>query len=576
MILPLGGGALGDGGASGGSAAPVVIPPVVTDGGLTAAVWGPVVLVDGVDVTDSVVGKIVVEAEESAARIAEFHLHQPAGTVIDPALWVGKAVAISIADMRSGSPVDAGLLFSGIVDLPQVSPLSDMIYLRCTDDRQGILSAMSKSAIAALLPDSYWSPAVFDQGASSLVHCNDRVSTLPVAVDISPAGGVRVTPWRPKATPDIVYSADQVIDQSVAVDIAERSSLVNSVRIDFGYRFPLVKSEGYVVSYDPIALAATTFPLWVRDGNSFMSRDAIVAAIEQAGGAVVSITYTPLPTTPQVIPGIGGAPAGAWLPNPVTDPQFCLAFYAVVAFDYAQQAEEAHTITVANALSVSAIGTVSTAMSGALEGVYDDTVAAEQNILLYRQKVTTIPPKNLAPVVVGLTNSVTGTLTTDSDRAAANAAMEVLIAIAKTRIYSSHRAHSVSASVPCHAWIDIDKTVALTAAGVNARGKVRRVVHTLDADAGTAISAFDLAICSVAGIGATHAETTTAAPAGSSAGTSNTLSAPTVTWNGLAGQDQQITIAFPGVEETERAKALHTYASTFAAPLYEDLLTVTL
>lgn len=573
MMFPLGTGPLG----AGYAAAPAAtVPPVVTDGGASAAVWGVVVLVDAVDVSDDVIGKIVIEAEESAARIAEFSLHVAAGTVIDPAQWVGRTVAISIADFTSGVPVDAALLFSGIVDLPTVTPLSGTINLRCTDDRQGLVSALSRAAIDALLPGAYWSSTVFDGSASAYLYCNDKLSTLPAALDVSPSGMLRLTGWKPKTTADIVYGADDVLDGSLSVDIAERSALINSIKIDFGYRFPLVKAEGYVVSYDPIALASTTFPLWVRDGNGFMSREAIVSAIEQAGGSVVSITYTPLPTTPQVIPGTGGEPAGAWLPNPLTDSQFCLAFYAVVAFDYAQQSEETHTITVENGASVTAIGVVASTMSGALEGVYDDTVAIEQNILLYRQQVTTIPPKNLAPVVVGLTNSVVGTLTTDSNRAAANAAMETLIAIARARIYDSHRQHTVSASVPCHAYIDVDKTITVNAGGVSAAGKVRRVVHTLDTDAGSAISDFDLAVCSIVGVGVTHPDDPVAAPAGSAAGTSNTLAAPTVTWNGLAGQDQQITITFPGVEETERAKAEHEYPTELAAPIYEDLFTVTM
>lgn len=593
MSFAVAGAALADSGDTAGAGAAVgvatlpvrivVVAPeildgsaTVSDGGGQAAVWGVMVEVGGVDVSDSVIGEVVVEAEESAARVADFSLWQAAGTVFVPAAWPGRAVRIWLVDMSGGTPSSPMLLFSGIVDLPQVQPLSGQVALRCTDNRQAAIAALGRDTVAALLEGSRYSPAVFSAGATALQHANDRLTTIPSALDLSPAGAVRVTPWAAKEVADLEFTDDQVLDESVSVDVAERGALINRVAIDFGYRFPRVKAEGYVVAYDYLALHATSFVYWVRDGNSFLQRAAVEAAISAAGGTIVSITWVALPTTAQVIPGTGGAPAGAWLPNPVTDVLFCLGFSAVVSFDYAQQIDETHRIVVHNPASIAAVGVVSEAMSGALEGVYDDPVAVEQNILLYRQQVTTIPPKNLAPVVVGLTNSVTGTLTTDSDRTAANAAMETLIAIAATKIHASHRRHTVSGAVPANPALDVDKTVAVAAQGVAARGKVRRVVHRLDPASGRAVSEFELAVCAVAGIGMTHPEDVNTAPAGTSAGTSNTLAAPAVTWNGLATEDQVITIEFPGVEEAERARAAITIDSDFRAPLPEDLLEVVL
>ena len=134
----------------------------------------------------------------------------------------------------------------------------------------------------------------------------------------------------------------------------------------------------------------------------------------------------------------------------------------------------------------------------------------------------------------------------------------------------------MTASVPANPVIDVDKTVMIDAEGVLAKGKVRRVVHRLDADSGAAVSEIELAICSVAGVGISHPEDAIVAPAGTSAGTTNTLAAPTVVWNGLGGEDGVITITFPGVEAAERAKASAVIESAFAAPLVEDVFEVTL
>jgi hypothetical protein len=548
----------------------------VADGGARAAVWGALVEVGGVDVSDLVVGEIVIEGEESAARVADFSMHLVPGTVVSPAEWTGKAVRVSLVDMASGVPASPMLLFSGVIDLPDISPSSGLLALRCTDNRQGVIGGMTKAQIDALLVNSRWSSAVFSAGASPWVYANDRISTIPAALDLAPNGALRLTPWMAKETADLSFDADQIIDESISVDFAERGALTNLVNVNFGYRFPRVKAEGYAVSYDYLALNATSFVYWVRDNNMFLQRAAVESAISQAGGSIVSITYIPLPTTAQIIPGTGGEPAGAWLPNPSTDPLSCLGFSAVVSFDYAQTIEETHKIVVSNARSIDAVGVVRSEMSGALEGVYDDATAVEQNILLYREKVTTIPPKNLAAVIEGVTNAVNCSLTADSDRAAANAAMACLIAVAGTEIYASHRQHMVQATVPCNPVLDVDKTVAVSAGGVSAKGKVKRVRHRLSPDEGSAISEFSLAICSVAGVGITHAADAVTAPAGTSAGPTNTLAAPTVAWNGMAGGDNVITITFPGVEEAERAKAAHTISTAYAAPLYEDLLEVAL
>ncbi len=544
----------------------------VADGGMVAAYWGVRVEIGGADVSADVVGEIVVEAEENAARIADLSLTLAAGTPIMPATWVGRSVWIYLTDGAGGNAMP---LFFGVVDLPKVELTERRLALRCTDNRQGVIGGMTRAEITALLPGTRHSPVVFDDGAGALAYANDRLSTLPVALDLSPTGALRVTPWAARTLPDLSFDFDQVLDGSLSVDVAERSALTNLVEIDFGYRFPRIKSEGYQIDYDYLALNATSFVYWVRDGNTFLQRAAVEAAIEAAGGTIVSVSWIALPTTAQVIPGTGGDPAGAWLPNELTDVQFCLGFSAVVSFDYAQQTEETHQIAVACAGSIAAVGAVRSTMSGALEGVYDDPTAVEQNILLYRGKVTTIPPKNLAPVVVGLTNSVTGTLTADTNRAAAEAAMETLIDIAGTEIFASHRRNTVSASVPCNPVLDVNKTVAIDAAGVLAKGKARRVVHRLDHAAGTAISAVDLAISSIAGVGFPHTGDTVAAPAGTSAGTSNTLGAPTVTWDGTVGGTNVITVTFPGVEEAERAKAAHTIASSFAAAIIEDVFEVT-
>lgn len=544
------------------------------DSGIVAAAWCVVVEIDGVDVSADVIGEVSVEAEESAARVADLAMALAAGVPVYPTEWVGRQVRILFADFSGGAAENAVLLFTGRVDVPSVSPLDGLIRLRCSDDRQGAIAALSAAQVASLIPGSRWSPVVFDRGASAWKLTGDRLSTVAAALDLDASGFPRLTPWAAKTTADFAFTDDTILDQSVSVDLAERSRLTNRVDVNFGYRFPRLKSEGWLVGFDPLALAHTNFKYWVRDGNQFLQRAAVEAALRQAGATIVTINWIALPTTAQVIPGTGGSQAGAWLPNPGIDVLYCLGFAAVVAFDYGQEIEESHQITVSAPLSIAAVGDVRESMSGALDGVYNDIKAIEQNILLYRAKITTIPPGDMAPIAVGLTNSADVTLTADSDRAAAEAAMETLIAIARVKIHAAHRLNSVHAAIPCLPVLDLTHTVSLVAQGVTAKGKVRRLVHRLDVDAGSATTDFDLAICSAAGVGITHADDAVVAPAGTSPGQSP-LSASTVSWNGLNGQDGVITIDFSAVAPADRDLAETIISSQHNAPIYEDLLEVT-
>ena len=65
-----------------------------------------------------------------------------------------------------------------------------------------------------------------------------------------------------------------------------------------------------------------------------------------------------------------------------------------------------------------------------------------------------------------------------------------------------------------------------------------------------------------------------AAPAGTSDGTTSTLAAPVVTWNGLFGEDNQLTISFPGVADAERDKAQAVIDSVFRVRVEEDVFEV--
>jgi hypothetical protein len=528
----------------------------------SAGIWTIIVTIAGVDVTARIVGDIRIDAEEDSARVADLTI-APASTSFAVAAWVGKSITIDIAAMHTGSPTSVERLFTGIIDTPVLDLAGRRIGLRCTDDLQGVVEAMDAAAIDAAIPDGYYSPAIFDPAARGWSRAQDRLSTVPASLDLTPAGALRLTAWEPSFAPDLAFTAAHLLDGSLSVSIAGAHDLTNSIAIDFGYRFPRVKAETYAVGYSYVS--AGTISDFSAALSWFLQRAAVESAIKSAGAKIVAISYTPLPSS-----GVG-----SWIPSPY-DAELCMGFTATVTFDYGQTIEERHAITVYAPNSIAAVGTRSDRLSGALEGVYPPIVAAETSMLLYGNAISSIPPQDTAAGVIGQTVAAEVTLTPDSDRAAADAAMETLIAIAKTKIWASHRHNTVAASVALNPSVDVDKTISITAPGVTAQGKCRSLTHRLSPETGEATTDFAIALCSVAGTGVGHDETPTAAPAGSTPAATTLADAPIVDFNYLAAEDHVLTITFPGVETAERELAVIDIATSYLAPLVEDIFTVTL
>jgi hypothetical protein len=528
----------------------------------SAGIWTTIVTIAGVDVTARIVGDIRIDAEEDSARVADLTI-APASTSFTVAAWVGKPITIDIAAMHTGSPTSVERLFTGIIDTPVLDLAGRRIGLRCTDDLQGVVEAMDAAAIDAAIPDGYYSPAIFDPAARGWSRAQDRLSTVPASLDLTPAGALRLTAWEPSFAPDLAFTAAHLLDGSLSVSIAGAHDLTNSIAIDFGYRFPRVKAETYAVGYSYVS--AGTISDFSAALSWFLQRSAVESAIKSAGAKIVAISYTPLPSS-----GIG-----SWIPGPY-DAELCMGFTATVTFDYGQTIEERHAITVYAPNSIAAVGARSARLSGALEGVYPPIVAAETSMLLYGNAISSIPPQDTAAGVIGQTVAAEVTLTPDSDRAAADAAMETLIAIAKTKIWASHRHNTVAASVALNPSIDVDKTISIAAPGITAQGKCRSLTHRLSPETGQATTDFAIALCSVAGTGVGHDETPTAAPAGSTPASTTLADAPIVDFNYLAAEDHVLTITFPGVETAERELSVIDIPTAYLAPLVEDIFTVTL
>ncbi len=546
----------------------VVLPEVfagsalVSDGGTGAAIWKPMVVVDGVDRSADLVGDVYVKAERGAARIATFTLRETGFININA--YTGKTVEI---DFAAADGANGLRLFTGVIDLPSVDLSARRISFDCTDNLQNVLNAMDRAALDSLI-GGRWSPVIFDASASNWSYAQDRLSTVQSSVDLSPFGAVRLTPWASGST-DFVFTDNLIIDGSLTISPAERSDLVNRIEIEFGYRFPRAKREGHYIDYTYLT---DGFGPWLLSGNSLLTRAAVLSAIQNAGGNTTDIAWDALPTGGWIKTPLGGLVP--YVGNPYVDPLLCLGFKATVTFDYTQTVDETHKITVMSNESITAVGDLKESMSGALVGETADTVAVETNNRLYQLGISNIPPMDAPAVVLGKINAEALTLTADTNRTAAENAIETLIDVAKTRIVKSHLGTSLNAVLPLHPVVDLGKTIGIDCDGVQAAGRVNYVEHRMSADSGEALTNFRLAICRIGAVGTPDIEVPTVAPTGVADGETGVLEEVVCAFHGLVGEDASFELTFPAVATAQRDGEQVAIASEFTVAMVADPLTI--
>ena len=453
----------------------VVVP------GASPAKWRAVVLLGGMDISARLTGVIEVEATEGAARIAEFSMVPPAG-VVTPPDWVGQRVTIDFAEAGSaGQAINAQRVFTGVVDVPIYDVSTGLATFECTDQRQEVIANTPRTWLATNI-GGYYSEAVSGPAADNLQYAQARLASVPAALDLDVFQRPRVTPWA-AATPYTTLSEADVLDGSLGVSMASRADLRNTVEVSFEYRYPRLRSRTLVSE-------------WYVDGDYRAKDLATKSMVEQALTGLSgwqldgSILYVQAPSGSQSWNG------GIYYLSPEVASLTCIGWSAVHRSRWVQTVTERSTITVSNAASVAAIGQARETLTGA-------TLQAEYDASGWLGNYSAAP---LPATGVAGDSAYDFGETGVSDRNAANAAMEVLVAQAQTRVQETHRGARVNFSVPLRADYDLIHTHAIDATladgrRVRAIGKTHGLAHVMDLDAGEATTAVSLAISGHASVG---------------------------------------------------------------------------
>lgn len=546
-----------------------------------SAHWRPILRFGGVDLSAALVGEIRIEAGEDAARIAEFSLALTAGASVTLPAYVGQPVEIEFADAAPTAP--GGRLFTGVVDLPSYDPDARAIRFRCTDDLPGQMAALSAAAIATLT-GGYWSPVLFDQTPDGWQTARDYMSTVPAALDLTPTGFPRVTPWAAKATADLDFDADTVIDGSLTPELANRSALRNQVTVTFSYRFPVLKHRLVRTAFDVIAdyvatpagAADPTFAGFLLTGAWFPSREAVRTAATGTGWTIRAETFTAVP--PSGAYYTSGSDPVMWAISDADAALLCFGWSLDLSRHYGQWTDEVYTVTVSNTESVSRMGALPEARAYTLAVDFDVNAweAAANAPATDTGATPDIPGPSLPLSSPGEALAIWAP-DAATDRAAATATLEAIVAQAKVTIIGSHRQSSVHFATPLDPRADLDKTVRVVSGGVTAQGKVRAVTHRMDVGSGEAISEIEVAVASVAGLGIPHPDDPVAAPPPSTPATppgADLTCTSAFEWD-YSAAEHAVTVTAPAIESLSRDHATVPIAQAYAAGFTEDEFVLT-
>lgn len=454
---------------------PVTLPAPPTGAGVAPDVWAVQVTLGGVDVSARVTGRVEVEADEGAARIAHVAL-APAGVTVALASLARQAVTISFQRLdAAGVPVGTWRLFTGVVDTPEFDPDSRVISLTCSDARQAKLAAMTRAQLDALTPGAVWSPHVFDRYATPEQYLNDRVSTLAGTVEGDEYGALAYSPWAGNSSRTLTQ--DEILDGSLRPQLAGAAS-ARRLRVRLTYRRPQVIVRGIAFGYQSPSLTDQFYL-----GLAGLTRQAVEQALTGSGALLASpINFSPYPTA-TVIERRGVIQA-----TPAVAASLCLGAVAMLNRRYSRWVDETTVLDVAH--GTEGVRTeAQQVVSVEWDQTDSDTRRAPTNaVTAFYVGGKDGPLPYIAPrVVIGETivDYVPDGQPGDAEWAAAYQAQ---VRAAGREVAESLRGSTIDFAVPLDPRLTLRTFAEVDVPVCSGAGKISRLRHVMDVDGGSAIT----------------------------------------------------------------------------------------
>lgn len=429
--------------------------------------WDLVVIVGGVDISAQLVdvAPISVEAERSAARIAEFTVLL-SGTV-DPNDWTGKTVTIDYVDGATTR------VFNGVVSDPVLNIADFTLKCTCTDDLQRIVDGKTNAELLTLT-GGYWSDQIFNADATGWTRLQDILSTVPVSVELDTGGVLEAHSLQNTVLPDFTFTAADFLDDSIRVELVKRSNLINQVDISFSARFERLFHREEVLNW--------VWPFTFCEGYArqlkYPVKQMLIDSVNSAGWAFLGATYTPVWATD--VYDCGGPIA--WT-NASPD-VLIMGFSATAALRWSQSVTNQFNFSVQATDSITAYGTLAQTLQTSAN--YNSTIDKWGN-----------SGTDFSTVPAGFAyDDFNNQFRDEIDSGILANALNTLIAVAVERINKSHRSNVVSFALPLAPGIGLQHTIKIDDTNLQAKGIVNRIRHTFELSTAKAVTDIDLLLSS--------------------------------------------------------------------------------
>lgn len=537
--------------------------------------WSVSVSIGGVDVSARLTGQLTVEAEESTSRLAKFTL-KPTGALLAVGELTGQPVVIDFIDDPAGAAVTTRL-FTGEVNEVDYAVASRLLSVSCFDNLQGFFRGLSEAQILSLIPGHY-SEHVFGVREDGWVQATDVLSTVCGAFDLDRYGAGVYTPWH-GGTVSVWLDQRYLVDGSVAVDIGREKDRVHQVNVTFEYRYTRQHQRSEQMGWN----WGISFCDWLGYGLpsdadwQLPTRDMFDSAVNGTGWLLAGsgIEFTGLPPDGAYLCGTDYV---NWLrssdgANLVTGASWTWRKH------WAQTVTETYQVTVGSGSNV-------VEERGGYETPFDDN-SWESNPDATEKTAWAI-------------NAAGDRYEDVTDRTALQTALLTLLNQAYTTVMDSARQNFLSARTGILPSLERSDFVSMAYPGVaSGHGKVVQYAHTLDFNAGSAVSLVKIATNSGGGGAVTGAfaapETDhTVTPAGSPAlltyiGSDGNAPPFNEDWTGVVTNydaqrnlpvsaeqiyPKQVRVRSGEIDASSRDEATGTTAAAVAVPTGTDTLTI--
>lgn len=479
------------------------------------------IVVDSQVLPDSMIaGNIVITKEESQANQATLSLLVQNPVDFIDAIW-GKTITIDYVTSTSSKRQ-----FTGVVAIPEIDLLNRRVNITCSNNRDELINNKLAGSLKTTGRYSYEVQGSVTDTASEMKH---RISTVQKSLDFDGYNVPRFNSWYAKSVPDYTLTASSIYYRQPKVIWQDRTKIRNYESINIQYQYTRLYHYQQEFSW--------TFPFdfctFLQSQYSMPSVQMIEDAISGAGWRTVGNTiYT------SVFPP-GSCAFGAQLilwntsslanqgtystvfdseGNVISDPDgnnvygfspfteqtdlsqiYTIGAQWVASTRFSQYIIENYSITVKSTQSITQFGEVKDVSKTSIKddfdaGSWEDYTEA------------TAQPADAVTFAGG-----SYYFNQDTDPALMTNAILTSIDLAKTSIYGSHRNTFVIAETPIMPDLELSHTVKMDSDLITAKGKVQKIVHTIELYEGVGSSTeITLALFRSKG---TATETPTKAPA---------------------------------------------------------------